>query len=264
MGDVDDRELHLLLDALDEFEDLGLDGHVQGRGGLVTDQDIRVGGEGDGDDHALPHAAGELMGIIPEALFRVGDAHQIQQLQRPGLRLLPGRRAVEEDALHDLLADGHGGIEARHRVLKDHGDVLPVDVLAQLLFPDLQEIDGLILTVFVGEGIEDLAAVDGGVAVQKAHHGLHRDRFAGAGLAHDGHCLALLQIQIDPADGVDHTGVGTEGDVQVFELEDGFCTHAAPPPHISSSFGASASRSPSPMKLKPSISSASTRMGGRI
>ena len=78
MGDVDDGQVHLLLDVLDQLQNLGLDGHVQGGGGLVADEDVRVGGQGDGDDHPLPHAAGQLVRIVPEALLRVGDAHQLQ------------------------------------------------------------------------------------------------------------------------------------------------------------------------------------------
>ena len=55
------------LEVFDEFEDLGLDGNVQGSGGLVGDEDFGLADEGHGDHHALPHAAGELMQVIVHA-----------------------------------------------------------------------------------------------------------------------------------------------------------------------------------------------------
>ena len=262
MGDVDDRQLHLFLDVLNQFQDLGLNGHVQRRGRLVADQHVWIGRQGDGDDHALPHAAGQLMRIVLHALFSVGNAHQLQQLQRPVMRLLFAHAAVQDHTFHHLFADLHGRVQAGHGVLKHHGDVLAVDGLAQLLAGQFQQINGMRSAVPVGIGIDDFAVIDRGVAVQQAHCGLHGDGFARAGFAHDGHRFAAAQFKIDPADGVHAAGVGAEGDIQIADLKNGFA-HAAPP-YISSSLGASASRSPSPIKLKPSISSASTRMGGRI
>ena len=61
--------------TIEILEDLGLDGHVQGRGGLVADQDLRIAGHGDGDDHPLAHAAGKLMGILLISPLRLCDSH---------------------------------------------------------------------------------------------------------------------------------------------------------------------------------------------
>ena len=127
---------------------------------------------------------------------------------------------VHQHALHDLLADGHGGVKARHGVLEHHGQPLAVVFRAQLLFRQLQQIDGLVLAVLL-IGVEDFAAVDGGVAVQQAHGGLHGHGLARAALAHDGDGLALLQIQVHAADGVHHARVGAEGDIQILDLQDG-------------------------------------------
>ena len=48
---------------LDEVEDLGLHRGVQTRGGLVQHEQVRVRGEGHGDDHALLLTARELEGV---------------------------------------------------------------------------------------------------------------------------------------------------------------------------------------------------------
>ena len=84
MGDEDDGVVELLLKVLDELENLGLDGDVQCRGGLVADQNLRLAGQSDGDDDALAHTAGVLEGIVIKPGFGVGNADFLHQLQRPG------------------------------------------------------------------------------------------------------------------------------------------------------------------------------------
>ena len=54
--DQDDRGPETLAQLTQEVEDAGLDRHVQRRGRLVGDQDLRVAGERHRDHHALPHA----------------------------------------------------------------------------------------------------------------------------------------------------------------------------------------------------------------
>ena len=53
---------HLAFQVVDQLEDLGLDGHVEGRGRLVGDEQLGPGRRGHGDHHALAHAAGEWCG----------------------------------------------------------------------------------------------------------------------------------------------------------------------------------------------------------
>src|SRR5699024_12186240 len=55
VGDVDDRHAQLLLQLTDQLQNLGLDGHIQGGGGLVADQHLGLAGRRNGDDHALAH-----------------------------------------------------------------------------------------------------------------------------------------------------------------------------------------------------------------
>ena len=70
VGDEDQPRIFRLAQLLQQIHDFGLDGHVQGRGGFVGDNDFRVGDQGDGDDDALAHAAGKFMGILGQAFFR--------------------------------------------------------------------------------------------------------------------------------------------------------------------------------------------------
>jgi len=75
------------LSFLEQVENLRLNGHVQGRGRLVRNDQLRVAGQGHGNHHALTHAAGELMRIIVQPPFRGRDTHLAQARQRARARL---------------------------------------------------------------------------------------------------------------------------------------------------------------------------------
>ena len=72
-----------LLQPEQQVEDLGLDGGVQGRGGLVGDDQLGVQGEGHRDHGALPHAAGELVRVVVDPLAGLGDADPAEQFDGP-------------------------------------------------------------------------------------------------------------------------------------------------------------------------------------
>ena len=123
VADEDHADITLVLQLGDQLEDLCLDGDIQGRGGLVGDQQLGFVDQRHGDHHPLAHAAGKLVGKVVDGRLGVAYAYLRQQLQRPGPGL--GRRhlAVVEQRLHQLLADGHIRIQAGHRILEDHGDI---------------------------------------------------------------------------------------------------------------------------------------------
>jgi len=81
MGDDDDGHAQLLLQIHHQFQDLRLNGDVQSRGRLVGDQQLRLAGQGDGDHDSLPHASGQLIGILLEPLLGLVDADQRQHFQ---------------------------------------------------------------------------------------------------------------------------------------------------------------------------------------
>lgn len=64
VGNVDDRDAALLLDAADQLQNFGLNGHIQRGGGLVADEQVGVAGERNGNDHALAHTAGQLVRVV--------------------------------------------------------------------------------------------------------------------------------------------------------------------------------------------------------
>ncbi|APZ55380.1 hypothetical protein Ga0080574_TMP5098 (plasmid) [Salipiger abyssi] len=70
MGDEHHRHALFVLKLLDQFDDLRLNRHVERRGRLVGNQELRLAGQRHGDGHALPHAAGKLVRVILQPLRR--------------------------------------------------------------------------------------------------------------------------------------------------------------------------------------------------
>ena len=220
VGNEDQGGIALPLHGLQHVQDLGLDGHVQGRGGLVGDDQLGVAGEGHGDQHPLAHAAAELVGKIPVPPLRRGHAHQLQCLDGclPGLPAL--HAPVADKHLVQLAADGHHRVQGGQRVLEDHGH-FPA--------PDVQH--------FILSGVPQVPAVelqavhphDGGRRAQKFHNRQGGDALAAAALAHDGRALPLPHRQAHALHGADHAGGVGENDLEVLHMQDGLIRHRRRP-----------------------------------
>ena len=112
------REPELLLELAQEVEDLGLDRHVDGRYGLVENNELGPEREGARDADALALAARELsrlgarvLGPEPDELEELSDA-------RPALCAAEGRVVHLERKGHDLL-HRLAPVERRVRILED-------------------------------------------------------------------------------------------------------------------------------------------------
>ena len=89
VGDEHDGHVEALPEVVEEIEDLGLDGDVEGGGGLVGDQELRLAGQGHGDHDPLAQSARELVGIGVQPFLGPGHVHQREDLEGavPGLAL---------------------------------------------------------------------------------------------------------------------------------------------------------------------------------
>ena len=123
VGDEDDAHVHFFLELADQLQDLGLDGDVQGRGGFVGDQQLRLARQRHRDHDALAHAAGQLVRITVENGAGLGDAHPFEHAQRLGARRGRVQPLVQLQRLGDLVAGRETRVERGHRLLKDHGHV---------------------------------------------------------------------------------------------------------------------------------------------
>ena len=97
VGDEQERQAELVLQALEQVHDAGLDRHVERRHRLVEDDERRVEGEGPGDADALALTAGELVG---EPLGVIGrEPDELEQLVDPAL--VVARHLVDVEPLLD-------------------------------------------------------------------------------------------------------------------------------------------------------------------
>ena len=79
VGDEHHRHEAVGLLVLQEVEDLGLHGHVEGGRRLVGEQQAGTAGQGEGDHHALAHAARQLVRVLVEAPLGLGDVDRAEQ-----------------------------------------------------------------------------------------------------------------------------------------------------------------------------------------
>ena len=140
--DEDDGGAVLRLELADEVEDLRLDGDVERGRRLVGDQHLGVEDERHRDHHALPHPAGELVGIAREPVGGIRDPDLPEPLEGAGARRLLRHALVGLDRLDDLPADRVERMQRRERVLKDHGDALAAHA-TQVVPRQAQQVDAV-------------------------------------------------------------------------------------------------------------------------
>ena len=130
------------LEFSQQVEDLGLDRHVQRRGGLVGDQQFGTARQGHGDHGALPHAAGQFVGILVHPLPRTGYADLGKGLHSVRTGMLPVHAVVQAEGFADLVPHGVYRVEGGHGFLEDHGDFPAPDsphgiaILLEIVNPD--------------------------------------------------------------------------------------------------------------------------------
>ena len=218
VGDQHHRGAVVAAEALQELDDLRLDRDVERGGGLVGDDEARVGAEGEGDHHALAHPAGELVRVVVDAPLGRRDADLPQQLDGTGARLGRVHRQVLFDRLGDLAPDGVERIQRRERVLEDRPDAPAAD-LAHLLAGEI---------VDAGAFQQDLAPGDSPGALEQADDRGAGDRLARARFAHHPQHLARRDVEAHVIDGDQGSAPGVELDAEVFDLEEGRWAHCAP------------------------------------
>ncbi len=208
VGDDDDRRVELLLQVQDQIQDLGLHGDVQGRGGLVGDEQLGVAGQGHRDHGPLAHAARELVRVIVDPGARLRDADPAQQVD--GALAGHGARhvVVHPVGLDDLVAHRVVRVQGGQRILEDHGHLAAAQ-LAHLVRVDADQLPA---------AQPDLAA-DLRVLTLQTHDGQAGHGLARAGLPDDAESLALVQAVGDPIDRLDQAVVGREVDAQIPDLK---------------------------------------------
>ena len=86
VGDEEDGDAGALLDLQEQVEDAGLHGDVEGGGRLVGDDEAGLGRQRHRDEHALEHAAGELVRVLLQPALGHAEVHLLEQVQGAGRR----------------------------------------------------------------------------------------------------------------------------------------------------------------------------------
>jgi hypothetical protein len=174
----------LLLDRFQETQDLRLNRYIQSRGGLVRNQELWLTCQSHGNHHPLRHTTRELMRVRAKAARGVRDSHLREKLDH---LLAPRLAAVLNKNFVDLLLNRVTRVEARHRVLKDHGDSAAANLLP-LAARDL--IEAKVAEYHSPRSHRrDLG--------QKAHQSEGRHALSGTRLSHQPQCFAGRQVEIE-------------------------------------------------------------------
>ena len=168
VGDEEHRQVIGRAHLPEEVENLRLNRDVERRRRLVCDHQRGPAGQGEGDQHALPHAAGELVRVVVHSRGGVRNPDRLEQLDRPAVGVAPRHTAVDEQCFANLIADREDRVERRHRLLEDERDLGAPDV-AHLALGQRQQLAPL-------EGHR--AADDPAGRLNEPHDRQRRDRLA--------------------------------------------------------------------------------------
>ena len=186
MGNQQKPHAHLRLQLAQQRQNPGLNGHVQGRGRLIGDQQPRFVGQGHRNHHALPLATGQLMGIGVQALAGVAEMDPFKQFQGAAPRRLAGHAPVRDQGFANLPRYAVQRVQGGHRLLKDH---------AHFAAPHGPQ-QGRVGTDHLPAANAHRATRMAGARIgQKLQRGQRADRLAGSGLADQRHGLALVHVE---------------------------------------------------------------------
>ena len=235
MRDQDQRHAEFPLQLREQQQDLRLDRDVERRRRLVGDDKIGPAHQRHRDHHTLTQPARKLVRILPEATFRARDADLLQQKHRAIPRFPAGYASMLQHRFFELVANGEGRVQARHRLLENHADA----VAAQLGHAAMRELQQV-------HAVEQDAVAGADRPLRQEPHQRQRGKgLAAAGLADDAQRFAHVDGEVDLLDRVQHSRRERNVDAQVLDLQQRaqfLCS------------GAKMSRAPSPSRLMASTS----------
>ncbi len=123
MGDQDHAHLEFFLQVRQEVQDLRLDGDIQGGCRLVRYDQVGPTHQCHGDHHPLTQTTRQLVRILRQTRSRGRNADLLEKEDCAFARLGFVEGDVAAIDLDQLIANGVGGIQRRHRLLKDHRHV---------------------------------------------------------------------------------------------------------------------------------------------
>jgi hypothetical protein len=186
VGHIHRRGAELLDHLLEGAQHVDLRGHVQGRGRLVHDHQVRIGDQGHGRHQALQLAARHLVRVARADRLRRRQGQRAEQRHRLGLGGLARHHLVDQRALDDLVHQPQRRVERGGGALRDVGDRAAAQI-GQLAFAHRQH-----LVAGHAHRAAGQAAAGAGIAHQRQGDG----GLARTGLADQGQHFAFLNRKI--------------------------------------------------------------------
>lgn len=201
MGNEEEGEVGLGAEFAEEVEEACLDGDIEGANRFVADEDLRLDGEGAGEEDALALAAAQFGREAVDGL--AGQVDLVEELE-DALALLGAGEVgpMHGEGLAEQLFHGEPWIEGVPWILKDHLDALA----------DGEELPW-------GEG-GDVAALEedaAGEGAEQADKGFGEGAFPGAALPDEGGGLARIKVERQVMD--DRPGVWV-GQAEIADLQE--------------------------------------------
>jgi hypothetical protein len=184
--------------------------HVERRGRLVGEQQLRLAGQRDRDHRALAHAAGDLVRIARQAPLGRRHLDEIEELARAPGRGAAIQVAVLHERLDDLAADRVDGVEGGHRLLEHQGDDPTPQALA----------GALVEAVHVTPLHEHLAGDPGSHGRMEAENRAEGDALAGARFAEEGEDLPGFEREGHVVHRTHDTVTRFERDAQIADTQE--------------------------------------------
>ena len=110
MGNQDDRGSHLFFELAHQLHDLRLNRNVQSGRWLIGNNQLGLDRQNHRDHDSLAHTAGKLVGILPKAAFRFGDADRLEHFQTALMRLFFSQLFVRQKHFGHLRLDPVNGV----------------------------------------------------------------------------------------------------------------------------------------------------------
>ena len=143
------------------------------------------------------------MRVAVDSLFRAWNIYHLEHLDGFLARFLLIHVAMDAQALHDLLADGHGRVQRGHWILEDHADLVAAEC-AQLFFVQRQHV--LAVAGDFGAFLNYRER-----RFQQTQQRFCGNAFAAAGFTYKCQSLTGSQVKADTAHRLDLAGIGIKG-----------------------------------------------------
>jgi len=208
--DEEQGQVELLLEIPEQREVLGLNRRVQCGRCFVSNEELWLARNRGRADHALAHAAAELMRVVFHPDFRGRHPDLLKALDDLVRLRLAAEELVQVDGLTDLVLHVENGIEARQRILENNGDTTASDCLHLLL-----RFGEEVFTVEANVPAYDFRGRLGNKPQQRKYgHGL-----AAPGLTDQAKTLACVELEADTINSPIGAATGVDVRLQVFYFE---------------------------------------------